>query len=225
VSPKVEEQQFSSRKLISMERRSILFYPDYVDLLDGDVSAALMLSQIVYWYLPSKKTGLSKLRVLKDGKWWVAKSHPEWNHECGFSRRQTQRCLKVLEIKGFIETTVCKFNGTPTVHLRLMAAKGKSMCQMAPTASDLHSSLAPKAHPGSVECSFMCNSLNPRRAILNRDYDKENDSDRNQRAKARRGQAGRTRQKPDRRKGTKESTNTRSKPGHKENKNRVHRSE
>jgi hypothetical protein len=117
-----------------MNRKGVFLFQDYIELLRGDISAALMLSQIVYWYLPSKKTGKSKLRVFRGGRWWLAKSHQDWSDECGFSRMQARRCIEVLKEAHLIECHLFKFAGTPTVHLRLLMVQGQSMVFTPPTA-------------------------------------------------------------------------------------------
>ena len=38
----------------------------YIDIA-GDLIAGILLSQIVYWHLPSKRDGQTKLRVKKEG--------------------------------------------------------------------------------------------------------------------------------------------------------------
>ncbi|TXH55656.1 MAG: hypothetical protein E6Q97_08380, partial [Desulfurellales bacterium] len=63
-----------------------VFIPiSFVGLVGGDAIAAWVLAQIYYWYRPSKKTGKSKLRVCKDGEWWIAKSAKGWSEETGLS--------------------------------------------------------------------------------------------------------------------------------------------
>jgi hypothetical protein len=118
------------------ERRAVAFRPEYVPVVDGDLGAALMLSQIVYWYLPSSHTGESKLRVNKKSGWWIAKSHKDWEFELGMSRRQSQRCLGVLIEKGLIEKDTFRFNGSPTVHVRLCLLQGQNLLTDAPTPAD-----------------------------------------------------------------------------------------
>lgn len=48
----------------------------------NDPVAAILCSQIHYWY-SSAKNGNSKLRVQKNGKFWIAKSRLEWSEETG----------------------------------------------------------------------------------------------------------------------------------------------
>lgn len=104
----------------------VVFQRAYVDLLDGDVMAALLLSQIYYWYKPAQN-GSSKLRVFKGGKWWLAKSSKDWEEELGMTRKQSRRCMEALVAKGIIVAEVMRFNGSPTVHCRLVAVEGKQV--------------------------------------------------------------------------------------------------
>lgn len=90
----------------------------YVDLA-GDLAAGVLLSQIIYWYLPSKTDGLPKVRVLKDGKLWLAKGRKDWWEECRLTPDQFDRCLSILEKRGLVSRKVFKFNGNPTTHLWL----------------------------------------------------------------------------------------------------------
>jgi hypothetical protein len=110
----------------------VLLQRDYVDLLDGDVLSALMLSQIVYWYRQDKKSK-SKLRVNRFDVFWLAKSNIEWEAEIGLSPAQSRRCLEVLRKRKIIETEVRKFWGTPVNHLRLLYAAGASSLTEVPT--------------------------------------------------------------------------------------------
>jgi len=89
----------------------------------GDVIAGLLLSQIVYWYLPSKKDGRSKLRVYKDGHYWIARTRKDWWDELRIRAKRADRALSILEEKGLIDTAVYKFNGAPTKHIRIVKEK------------------------------------------------------------------------------------------------------
>lgn len=99
----------------------VLLVRAYVDLVDGDVPTALMLSQIVYWHLPSA-SGKRKLQVRHGGEYWLAKSAVHWREEIGVTPKQAYRSTKVLIGKGLIETCTKKFAGSPTVHVRLTPA-------------------------------------------------------------------------------------------------------
>lgn len=91
----------------------------YIDIA-GDLVAGILLSQIVYWHLPSQRNGQSKLKVQKDGKLWLAKGRNEWWDECRISVKQFDRAIGILIEKGIVEKQTFKFNGSPTIHLRLV---------------------------------------------------------------------------------------------------------
>lgn len=90
----------------------------YVDMAD-DLVAGILLSQIVYWNLPSKQ-GKTKLRVEKDGYLWLAKGREDWWDECRIKPRQFDTAFKKLEEQGLVEKKTFKFNGDPTIHIRIL---------------------------------------------------------------------------------------------------------
>jgi hypothetical protein len=90
----------------------------YIDMA-GDLVAGIVLSQLVYWYLPDKQ-GKSKIRIKKDGTQWIAKARHDWWDECRITPKQIDRAYKILEAKGLIETRTYRFNGAPTKHVRII---------------------------------------------------------------------------------------------------------
>jgi hypothetical protein len=89
-----------------------------IDMAGGDIEAGLMLDRLRFWF-KKNKSGKTKLRIQRDGKWWVAKSRSAWWDECRLKPRQVDRAAKKLIGKGLIETVVYPFNGHPTVHFTL----------------------------------------------------------------------------------------------------------
>ena len=115
------ELQKEIRNFIGWELASqdtIDFKKCYVDLCD-DLISGLLLSQIVYWHLPSKDNGKTKLRVQKEGHMWVAKGRNDWYEEIRITAKQYDRAIKILEKCGLVETKTFKFNANPTKHVRL----------------------------------------------------------------------------------------------------------
>jgi hypothetical protein len=84
----------------------------------GDCNAGILLSQIVYWFLPARD-GKSKLRIERDGKWWLAKRREEWWDECCLSPRQFDWSVGKLEGSGLISAAVYRFNGALAKHVSL----------------------------------------------------------------------------------------------------------
>ena len=83
----------------------------YVDVA-GDLVTGVLLSQIIYWFLPDKN-GKTKLRVVRDGKEWLIKKREDWWGECRISTFQVDRALKKLEKIEVIQTKIIRFSGTP----------------------------------------------------------------------------------------------------------------
>lgn len=89
----------------------------YIDMA-GDLVAGVVLSQIVYWHLPSRD-GTPRLQVEREGKLWLAKGREEWWDECRISPKQADRALEVLEERGLIEVRLFKFGRAPRKHIRI----------------------------------------------------------------------------------------------------------
>jgi hypothetical protein len=97
----------------------VLLRPECVEA-GGDVVVGLLLSQIVYWYLPDKE-GKPKLRIHRHGLYWVMKTREDWMEETGLTLEQYKRAVAVLKRKGLVETRVMRrFNGDAVTHLRLL---------------------------------------------------------------------------------------------------------
>ena len=115
-----QEQQFEQFLLWEQTTRDTIdFKTIYVDMAD-DLIAGLMLSQIVFWHLPNAQ-GRSKLRVRKDGRYWIAKGRTDWYDEIRVTAKQVDRALGILERRGIIETALYKFDGAPTKHVRILS--------------------------------------------------------------------------------------------------------
>ena len=111
------EEFKSFLKWEQLSRDSIDVKRMYLDIA-GDLVAGVLLSQIIYWYLPDKE-GRTKLRVRKDGRLWLAKGRNDWWDECRITAKQYDRAIGLLEEKGLVEKRLYKFNGAPTTHISL----------------------------------------------------------------------------------------------------------
>lgn len=101
----------------SSKPTQIVINPECVKI-GGDLVVGSLLSQVMYWHAPTKQ-GKSKLRVQRDGQWWIAKTREEWMAECGLTLKQYKRAVSVLKEKGLVEVKVMKFGGVAMGHLRL----------------------------------------------------------------------------------------------------------
>jgi hypothetical protein len=112
----------------------------YIDMA-GDLVAGVVLSQIVYWHLPSRD-GRPRLQVQREGQLWLAKGRDEWWEECRISPKQADRALEILEGRSLIEVRLFKFGKAPRKHIRILHDKflrawsdevAKSACDQGPT--------------------------------------------------------------------------------------------
>ncbi len=100
-------------------RDTLDFKRCYVDLT-GDLVSGLLLSQIIFWFLPGD-TG-TRLRIEREGRLWLAKGRTDWWQECRISPKQFDRACKVLVDGRLIEVRRFKFRGHPTIHIWLNVA-------------------------------------------------------------------------------------------------------
>ncbi len=115
MSPDEYKKQFLAWEATTHD--TIDFKKIYVDMA-GDILAGLMLSEIVYWFLPSKR-GENKLRVQKEGEYWLAVSRAEWWDRIRLTPRQADTAIAKLLGCGLLVKKVFKFDGTPTTHVRI----------------------------------------------------------------------------------------------------------
>ena len=106
----------------SATRDTIDFKKAYVDMAGGDLVAGLLLSQIVYWHLPSK-AGDSRLRVWRDSYQWIAKGRADWWDEVRITPKQFDRACQVLVDLGLVVKDNFRFSGLKMLHLRLDHAR------------------------------------------------------------------------------------------------------
>ncbi|MBD1373832.1 DnaD domain protein [Hazenella sp. IB182357] len=83
----------------------------------GDLVAGALLSRILFWFAPDKY-GRSKVRIIKDGHYWIAKSRHDWDEEIRISPKQYDRAIKILVEKELVVKKNYKFDGAPTPHMR-----------------------------------------------------------------------------------------------------------
>ncbi|WP_257153990.1 conserved phage C-terminal domain-containing protein [Bacillus toyonensis] len=124
----------------------------YVDITE-DLIAGILLGQIVYWYMPNEQ-GKSKLRVKKNGEFWLAKSREDWKDEIRITPKQYDRAIKILIEKGFVEVKKFKFNGAPTNHIKLIISEVTERVKWILTFGEI-----PNSPLGEMELTETVNSL------------------------------------------------------------------
>jgi len=110
----ISMEQFLALERVS--RDSIDVKKVYIHMA-GDLVAGVLLSQIVFWFLPGPNG--SKLRVKHKGFLWLVKARTDWYDEVCLTPKQVDRALRILQEKGLVEVELMKFNGAPTSHIRI----------------------------------------------------------------------------------------------------------
>lgn len=90
----------------------------YIDINDGNLTDGIMFSQIMYWH-SHDKNGRSRLRVNKYGHYWLAKNYGDWWSECRVNKHTARKSIDRMTKSGLLIKKLYKFNGTPTLHLRI----------------------------------------------------------------------------------------------------------
>lgn len=88
---------------------------------EGDMDAAILFSQIIYWHGASEETGAPRLtRKTADGKLWLYKNHWNWQLEVGLNTQTARRAIERIKEKKLIEYFVDETNPQlPVPHMRI----------------------------------------------------------------------------------------------------------
>lgn len=109
--------------LVEEFRKGFLVVPLFVRMA-GHFGAGALLSQIVYWYLPDKSGGETKLRhVGDDGYLWIAKQHRQWEPETGMDEDEVMGYLARLVKSELVYKRVGTFGGERSTFVRLNEEK------------------------------------------------------------------------------------------------------
>lgn len=90
----------------------------YCDVAGG-LNQGLLLSQIVYWRLPSKRGAPTKLTINREGRLWLAKADRDWYGEIRLTKEEAAAARKILEARGLIICRTWKFGGNTCTHISL----------------------------------------------------------------------------------------------------------
>jgi len=98
--------------------RSIRLQRDFIDLCGGNLGQAVMLSQIIFWH-GNDKHGNPRMKVVKNGHRWIAKTPKGWSEEIGLTESTARRSLIDLVKRNLVIKQVWKFNGDKCTHIRM----------------------------------------------------------------------------------------------------------
>ena len=138
----------------------------YIDIA-GDIKGGIILSQIIYWHLPSNNGEKSRLRVHKKGYekneagFWLAKSYKDWYEECRVKEDSARRRIKKLEQNGIIETHIWRFNNIPTTHIRIVWDKFLSELENSLNQQEVKSEAEDNSEDRNLHTTKQAISINP----------------------------------------------------------------
>jgi hypothetical protein len=91
----------------------------YIDMA-GDLRAGIVLSEVLYWHLPSK-TGKVRLRRIDGDKenLWLACARTSWYDRARLRPREFDTALEKLIALDLVKKTLSKYKGQDTLHLRI----------------------------------------------------------------------------------------------------------
>lgn len=89
----------------------------YIDIA-GDLTAGVLLSQIMYWFDKDSKNECIRTKIKKNGHFWIARRRDEWANEIRVAPKQYDSAMKKLKAKKLVIVEKFKINGAPTTHIR-----------------------------------------------------------------------------------------------------------
>lgn len=98
---------------------SILLKKIYIDINGGHLHAGILFSQIMYWHGYSAETGKPRLVIFRDGHYWLAKRYEDWYLECRVNANTAKAEIAKMIKRGLLIKALYKFDGLPTVHIRV----------------------------------------------------------------------------------------------------------
>lgn len=103
--------------LLAACKRKGLYNSWLMHICRKDLPLTMMLERLIYWFSPGKD-GSPRVRVIRDGKYWLAKSDHEWD-DARLSRKQVKRAKVLLRRYGIIEYHSRMFAGIRMTHYTL----------------------------------------------------------------------------------------------------------
>ena len=119
----------------------------YVDINEGRLIDGTIFGRIMYWHGISKK-GQQRLRVFKDGHYWLVKRYGDWWDECRVKEGTARKSINRMLTLGLLKKALYKFDGSPTLHLRIDWQKFQELVEKVRTdGSDLRGQNGPESDP------------------------------------------------------------------------------
>ena len=104
--------------ILDFQHRDVVLIRNIWTRILKSATSSLLFNQILYWSTEDKK-GNSKLKVKKDGYYWIAKTYQQWEEEIYLPASTVRDAVNKLSKLGLISTHSYMFNGLKTLHIRV----------------------------------------------------------------------------------------------------------
>ncbi len=128
-------------------RYSIPAHADIARCVEG----GLILDNIVFWH-QSNEEGDARLRVYRDGKWWLACGQVDWWGICFVSPKQVKESLARLQRLGVIEVDRFDFRGRTIQHIHLNVDRYLELLEHAVKNPNVDGTFSPRE--GSAKAAY-----------------------------------------------------------------------
>ena len=102
----------------------VALHPEYIDLT-GDLTAAYLLSQIVFWYQRDKQ-GKPQIDCYLEGNYWIDRTYNEWATDLHLSAKQVRTAMDKLRKQGLVICSLIQDCRTTKNYYRLACANGQA---------------------------------------------------------------------------------------------------
>jgi len=85
-----------------------------VEAVGGDHAAAILLSQLLWWFQPAKGTRELRVRYEREGRRWLIRSDDDWYNDCRLTQKQVRRIRSLLVGADLVVHRRFKVGGAPT---------------------------------------------------------------------------------------------------------------
>lgn len=99
--------------------RVIAVRPSVIRLVKGNVTDAIILTQLFYWFGLNNDKVKDKTTIIIDEEKYVAKSYNDWEKETGIPKSTVRNCVRRLKDKKLIYTDILYFSGTKKMHFQV----------------------------------------------------------------------------------------------------------
>ena len=111
-----DEWQEFTEEYSGTEKRTVAYNVVLADVANGDHTAGLFLSQLLYWFLPKSDGEPKTMWQFPNGLPCLKKRRSDWHDELRISPKQVDRALRILRSVGVIDFQTSTVHGWNNGH-------------------------------------------------------------------------------------------------------------